>query len=459
MKPTKGGVTRRDMLKTTGQAAAVGALARLTLPRAYAAEDNTIQLALVGCGGRGTGAIANALSREKGPTKLVAMADVFRDRLDTSFNSLQTNFPDQVDVSESQKFIGFEAYKLAIDCLNPGDIVAMATPPAFRWLQFKYAIEKGVNVFMEKPVTVDGPTTRKMLELADQADAKNIKVGVGLMCRHCKARQELFDRIQSGQIGDLVLLRAYRQHGPVGSAFSERKPDDVDELEFQIRRFHSFLWASGGCYSDFYIHNIDESCWMKNAWPVEARASGGRNYRGDYVDQNFDVYSVEYTFADGAKLILEGRTMIGADSKFASFAHGTKGSGVISIEGHHPAHCRTYSGQKFEKSAITCEYPDRDPYPCELESEPLFQAGRRNRPDTEARRGAEASLVTSMGRMAAHTGQVITYDQILNSDHEFAPDLENLVLGGPAPLQPDEDGKYPIPLPGIVKKREYDVLT
>ena len=459
MKPTKGGVTRRDMLKTTGQAAAVGALARLTLPRAYAAEDNTIQLALVGCGGRGTGAIANALSREKGPTKLVAMADVFRDRLDTSFNSLQTNFPDQVDVSESQKFIGFEAYKLAIDCLNPGDIVAMATPPAFRWLQFKYAIEKGVNVFMEKPVTVDGPTTRKMLELADQADAKNIKVGVGLMCRHCKARQELFDRIQSGQIGDLVLLRAYRQHGPVGSAFSERKPDDVDELEFQIRRFHSCLWASGGCYSDFYMHNIDESCWMKNAWPVEARASGGRNYRGDYVDQNFDVYSVEYTFADGAKLILEGRTMIGADSKFASFAHGTKGSGVISIEGHHPAHCRTYSGQKFEKSAITWEYPQPEPNPYELEWEHLFQAVREDRPYNEARRGAEASLVTSMGRMAAHTGQVITYDQILNSDHEFAPDLENLVLGGPAPLQPDEDGKYPIPLPGIVKKREYDVLT
>ena len=136
------------------------------------------------------------------------------------------------------------------------------------------------------------------------------------MCRHCKSRQELFDRIQSGQLGDIVLLRAYRQHGPVGSAFSERKPDDMDELEFQIRRFHSFLWASGGCYSDFYIHNIDESCWMKNAWPVEAKASGGRHYRGDYIDQNFDNYSVEYTFADGAKLYLEGRTMIGATSEF-----------------------------------------------------------------------------------------------------------------------------------------------
>lgn len=459
MKPTTTGVSRRDMLKTSGQAAAVGALAGLTLPRAYAGEDNTIQIALVGCGGRGTGALKNALSRQKGPTKLVAMADVFHDRLQTSHASLMSEFPDQVDVSESKKFIGFDAYKLAIDSLNPGDIVTMATPPAFRWVQFKYAIEKGVNVFMEKPVTVDGPSTRKMLALADEADAKNLKVGVGLMCRHCKSRQELFDRIQSGQLGDIVLLRAYRQHGPVGSAFSERKPDDMDELEFQIRRFHSFLWASGGCYSDFYIHNIDESCWMKNAWPVEAKASGGRHYRGDYIDQNFDNYSVEYTFADGAKLYLEGRTMIGATSEFASYAHGSKGSGVISTQSHYPARCRTYSGQKFDKSALTWEFPQPEPNPYELEWEHLFEAVREDRPYNEARRGAEASLVTSMGRMAAHTGQIVTYDQILNSDHEFAPDVDKLVLGGPAPLQPDADGKYPIPLPGIVKKREYDVLT
>ncbi|MBL8849236.1 MAG: Gfo/Idh/MocA family oxidoreductase [Planctomycetaceae bacterium] len=454
-----GGVSRRDLLKTAGTVAAVGALGRLTLPRAYAAENNTVQMALVGCGGRGTGAIANALSRQKGPTKLVAMADVFPDRLNDSYNALQQKFGDQVDVSESQKFIGFDAYKLAIDCLNPGDVVAMATPPAFRWVQFKYAIEKGVNVFMEKPITVDGPSTRRMLALADEADAKGIKVAVGLMCRHCKARQELFDRIQSGQIGDIVLLQAYRQHGPVGSAFSERKPADMNELEFQIRRFHSFLWASGGCYSDFYIHNIDESCWMKNAWPVEARASGGRNYRGDYIDQNFDTYSVEYTFADGAKLYLEGRTMIGAESRFASYAHGTKGSAVISEEGHSPAHCRTYSGQKFDKPLLTWEFPQPEPNPYELEWEHLFEAIREDRPYNEARRGAEASLVTSMGRMAAHTGQTITYDQMLNCEHEFAPDVDKLVLGGPAPIQADADGKYPIPLPGIVKKREYDVLA
>ena len=122
-------------------------------------------------------------------------------------------------------------------------------------------------------------------------------------------------------------------HGPVGSAFSEPKPDDISELMYQIQRFHSFLWASGGCFSDFYIHNIDECCWMKDAWPVKAQASGGRHYRGDNVDQNFDSYSVEYTFADGTKLFLEGRTMAGCHHEFASYAHGTKGSAVISTAG------------------------------------------------------------------------------------------------------------------------------
>ena len=127
-------------------------------------------------------------------------------------------------------------------------------------------------MFMEKPVTVDGPTTRRMYELADKADAKGIKVGVGLMVRHCRARQELFDRIQNGEIGDIINMRAYRMHGPVGSAFSGPNPGDVNDLLYQIRRFHSFLWASGGLYSDFYIHQVDECCWMKNTWPIKAHA-------------------------------------------------------------------------------------------------------------------------------------------------------------------------------------------
>ncbi len=203
-------------------------------------------------------------------------------------------------------------------------------------MQFSHAISKGINTFMEKPITVDGPTTRKMLALGEEAKKKNLKVGVGLMCRHCDARKELFDRIQNGEIGDILTLRAYRQTGPVGMAFTERTPEGFTDLMWQVKRFHGFLWASGGCYSDFLIHNIDESCWMKDAWPVEAKASGGRMYRDDCIDQNFDHYSVEYTFADGAKLFLEGRNIDGCHNEFASYAQGTKGAAVISIVVAHP---------------------------------------------------------------------------------------------------------------------------
>ncbi|MFM7844177.1 MAG: Gfo/Idh/MocA family protein, partial [Planctomycetota bacterium] len=280
--------SRRDFLRTTGTLAAATSLVGMAVPRVHAADSNTIQVALVGCGGRGTGAAANALSTKTGPIKLVAMADVFENRLKISHESLKQQFNDKVDVPAERRFVGFDGYKQAMDCLKPGDVAIFATPPGFRWVHFSYAIEKGINVFMEKPVTVDGPSTKRMLALAEKSVAKNLKVGVGLMCRHCDARQELFQRIQDGQIGDLIALRCYRMHGPVGSAFSGPKPDGISDLMYQIQRFHSFLWASGGLFSDFYIHNIDECCWMKNAWPVQAQASGGRQFRGDSIDQNFD---------------------------------------------------------------------------------------------------------------------------------------------------------------------------
>src|SRR5437762_1410089 len=211
---------RRDFLKTSGVGLTVGALAGATIPTVHAAQDSTVRIALVGCGGRGTGAAQNALTVQNGPIKLVAMADVFDDRLKTSHKALADKFEGQVDVPNDRKFISFDGYKHAIDCLRKGDVAIFATPPAFRWVHFKYAIEKGVNVFMEKPVTADGPTTRRMFELNELAKKKNLKVAVGLMCRHCKARGELFDRIQNGEIGDLITLQCYRMHPPVGSAFS-----------------------------------------------------------------------------------------------------------------------------------------------------------------------------------------------------------------------------------------------
>ena len=449
--------SRREFLKTSGKVAAVSALAGMAIPHVHGAESNTVQLALVGCGGRGTGAIGNALSvsAAKGPVKLVAMADVFEDRLAKSHETLQKSFADKMDVPEDRKFIGFDAYQKAMDSLKPGDIAVFATPPAFRWVHFTYAVEKGLNVFMEKPISVDGPTTRRMLKLGEEAAKKNMKVGVGLMVRHCRARQELHARIQDGAIGDINMMRAYRMHGPVVHEFTKRKPDDIDELSFQIRNFHSFLWASGGLFSDFYIHQIDECCWMKNAWPISALALGGRHYRGDSVDQNFDSYSVEYTFEDGARFFMDGRTINGCQAEFSSHAHGSKGLGIISSTSHTPGKCRIFKGQNMKSDDLVWRAPQPELNPYDLEWEDLIDAVRENKPYNEVKRGAEASLVTSMGRMAAHTGQVVTYDQILNGDHEFAPGLDKLTKGSPAPLLADANGKYPVPMPGITNQREY----
>lgn len=449
------GLTRRDLLRTSGQVAAVAALAGIKVPAVHAAEANTIQIALIGCGGRGTGAAQDALRTQSGPTKLVALADVFPNRLDASYKSIKSRFDQQVDVSEDRKFVSFDGYREAMDCLRPGDVVILATPPAFRWAHFGYAIQKGLNVFMEKPVTVDAPTSLKMFQLGEESVKRNLKVGVGLMCRHCAGRHELFKRIKEGEIGDIVLMRAYRMAGPTGSAFAGPKPADMSELLYQIQKFHGFLWASGGAVSDFLIHNIDECCWMKDAWPVEAKASGGRHFRGDNVDQNFDSYSIEYTFADGTKLLVEGRTIPGCHNEFASYAHGSKGAAVISTEGHTPAKCRTYKSQRTAPTDLIWEFPQPEPNPYQLEWDHLMEAIREDKPHNEVKRGVEASLVTSMGRMAAHTGQVITYEQMLKHDHEFAPDVDKLTMDSPAPLQAGADGKYPIPQPGITTSREY----
>ena len=461
MTEPKGGASRREFLKSTGQLAAASALIGGNVPLVHAGENNTIKVALIGCGGRGTGAALNALSTKCGPVKLVAMADVFPDKLEKSWESIKKELEEnkditgQFEVSEDHKFIGFDAYQKAMDCLSPGDVAIMATPPAFRWVQFREAIAKNLNVFMEKPLTVDGPSTRKMFALGEESKKKGLKVGVGLMCRHCSARQELYERIQNGAIGDIIAMRAYRQTGPVGSAFSGPQPSDISELMYQIKRFHSFLWASGGCYSDFLIHNIDECCWMKDSWPVRAVGTGARTYREGNIDQNFDTYSVEYTFGDGAKLFLEGRNIDGCNQEFASYAHGSKGSAVISTSSHSPAKCRIYKGQKTVRKDLVWEYPRPEPNPYQLEWEHLMDAIRHDKPYNEVKRGAEASLVTSMGRMAAHTGQVITFEDMLNQEHEFAPCVDHLEMESPAPLQKGPNGLYPVPQPGIITATEF----
>lgn len=475
--------SRRDVLKDGAKFAGASALAGVTIPHVHAQNDDpTIRIGLIGCGGRGGGAVLDALSTstEQGPVRLHAMADVFESKIDEKYNSfsnaeLRPEVANKVDVTPDRKFVGFDGYKQVIDTLRPGDVAILTTPCAFRWVQFAYAIEKGVNVFMEKPVCADGPSARKMLALNEKAKAKNLKVAVGLMCRHCDARGELFNRVRDGEIGEILNMRAYRMQGPVASCFSTRNPGPLSDLMYQITRFHSFLWLSGGSFSDFYIHNIDECCWIKDAWPVEATTKGGRHYRGDNIDQNLDSYSVEYTFGDGTKLYMDGRNMAGCKNEFASFAHGTKGSAVISEAGHAPSRARIYKGQVIhrrserapregEVAKPVVEHPDlvwaypqvpgeRNPY--QLEWEHLIHAIQTDADYNEVERGVKASVVTAMGRMSGHTGQTITYDQMLNCEHEFSPDSDKLTLDSASPLMPNADGSYPVPEPGIKTEREY----
>ena len=453
---------RRTFLKTASKAVATttllsGAAHSLNFRPVHAAGSDSINIALIGCGGRGGGAAADALGVVEAPLKLTALADVAEGRTEMVRRILSKQFPEQVDVPDDRMFMGFDAFKQALDTLRPGDIAIFATPAAFRATHFEYAISRGLHVFMEKPVAVDGPSAKRIIDLASKADASKLKVGVGLMCRHCPRRRELFDRLQSGEAGELLAFRAYREHTPAHNLdLFPGVPDDTTELAWQVKRFHNFLWASGGIFSDYYIHNIDEVCWMKNAWPVKAIASGGRHYRGEAVDQNFDVYSIEYTFADGTKLLVDGRTIPGCKREFASFAHGTKGLAVISTASHWPSKARIFEGHNFDNSRLKWEYPQPETQnPYQVEWNDLINAIREDLPYNELESGVMASAVTSMGRMAAHTGQEITLEQFMKHDHEFGPGIENLTLDSPSPLQANAAGKYSIPMPGLVKNREY----
>lgn len=470
-------IPRRTAIKTT---AAASALAGIALPHVHAQINEELKLTLIGCGGRGTGAVQNALSVSGtlGPLKLHAMADVFEDKLNRSHETLvkQPDLGEYIDVPEERRFVGFDGYRQAMDSMSPGDIAILTTPCAFRWPMFEYAVEKGLHVFMEKPLSADGYGSRQLLAINEKAKKKGLKVGVGLMCRHCKSRNELKKRIDDGAIGDIMYLRSYRMQQPIGSCFTPKNETDMSELMYQIKNFHSFLWLSGGSFSDFFIHGIDEMCMIKNDFPIEAKATGGRHYKTiersgeelEAVDQNFDSYGVEYTFADGAKAFYDGRNMKGCHQEFAAYAHGTKGSAVISTSSHVPARSRIYSDQNIDLNwratpdNLEWAFPtgprglSLEGSPYDIEWELLIEAIRENKEHNEVDRGVAASVVTSMGRMAAHTGQIVTYEEMLNHPLAMAPNVKDLSLDGKTPLLPDSDGRYPKPEPGILKDREYD---
>ncbi|HRY50440.1 MAG TPA: gfo/Idh/MocA family oxidoreductase [Candidatus Paceibacterota bacterium] len=432
--------TRRDFLKTSGQMVAGVALAGAMARPGYAAESNTIKIALIGCGSRGTGAAENALSTE-GPTKLWAMADVFPNRLENSYKTLTEKHSAQLDVPPDRRFVGMDGFKKAMDMLSKGDVVLLATPPAFRPMHVEYAVQKGLNVFMEKSFAVDGPGIRKVMKAGQEAARQNLKIAGGLMSRHSEPLEEAIRRIHDGALGDIITCWAYRVHGPVG--IGDRQAS-MNEMAYQIANYSCFTWLNGSFIVDWLIHNIDVCCWVKNAWPVAVQGSGGREVRRD-ADQLFDHYLAEYTYPDGTRMMAQGRHIANCWEFFGDVIQGAKGCAVL---GEGISHPRLYRGHQQKEENILWQHQGSPGNAYQREHDLFFSAIRNDKPYNETERCAKSCLTAIMGRMACESGKLITWEEALNSQIELAPGLDQFTMNSQPPVVPNAKGEYPVAVPG-----------
>jgi predicted dehydrogenase len=434
--------SRRTFLKGTGLAVGL-TVAPL---RVHAAEQNTIRIALIGCGGRGGGAAVNALSTKSTPLKLVAMADAFEDRLNGCYKLLSEAFPGSVDVPPERRFVGYTSFRQAIDVLQPGDVVILATPPGFRPPHVEYAVRKGVHVFMEKPFATDSPGTRRIQAAAKLADEKNVKIACGLMWRHCQARAEAVDRIHNGEIGEILFLRGFRMHGP-GRIPPRLSRPDLSELDYQIRCFHYFDWVGANVFIDYCIHNFDVACWVKGMWPVSAIGMGGRS-SSEVGGTGYDNYYTEFTFPDGSFLTSHGRYMNHCFNRYQDFAHGTKGSAIL-MDSLGRANTKLYKNQQMQPENIIWAFQGKEPNPYQVEHDLFFDAIVNNKPYNEGHRAAEAQFTALLSRAAINSGQIVTRDQIVNSDVELLPGgIDRIHADTQPPVLPDEKGNYPCAIAG-----------
>lgn len=388
----------------------------------------SFNIALVGCGGRGTGAASNCLASTKAAVKIVAMADAFSDRLTGAYNALLSNYGTKVDVPVARRFVGIDAYRAAIDL---ADLVVLATPPGFYPEHLAYAISKGKHVFMEKPVAVDSPGIRQVLDSARAADLKKLSIGVGLNDRHQDGMIQTIARLQAGDIGKLLFARGtYESSGGLPARL--KQPGET-EMIAQIRNWYYQTWLSGDHIVEQNVHVVSNVCWAKNSYPISCQGSGGRQVRtGSQYGQIFDHHAVEFEFADGFRFFNRCRQMAGAYSSVGELFVGDRGRCTLrkfQITGEKPW---TYSGVA------------KDPYQAEIDA--LLDSIIKGTPYNEAYHGAYATLAAIMGRMASYTGRVITWEEALNSDEDLAPEVRS--LSQTPPVVPDSNGFLPIAVPG-----------
>lgn len=431
--------SRRDFLRTSTVATAgLGALTTLALsPRAFAGNDETIRVGLVGCGGRGTGAATQALSTE-GPVKLVAMGDAFADELEQSLKgingALGARAAERVAVAPENRFVGLDAYQKVI--ASDVDLVILATPPGFRPVHFEAAVNAGKHVFMEKPVATDAPGVRKVLEACKKAKEKDLKVGVGLQRHHEASYLETLKRVHDGAIGDVIALRVYWNSGGVWEPRKTRE-QCKSEMEYQIRNWYYYNWLCGDHICEQHIHNLDVGNWVMNGYPVECHGMGGRQVRVDSrYGEIYDHFAVEYTFANGAKMFSQCRHIHNCWNSVSEHAHGSKGTADL-------------SGARITSGDDKWRFSGQKKNPYQVEHDDLFAAIRKGTPYNEGENGAFSSLTAIMGRMAVYSGKPVSWDDALKSNIDLMP--ETIAWDAAPRSLPGENGAYPIPTPGITK--------
>jgi myo-inositol 2-dehydrogenase/D-chiro-inositol 1-dehydrogenase len=433
-------MSRRKFLKNSAAVAAGAAMLSSLSSSVYAAGDDAVKIGLVGMGGRGTGAANQALSTE-GKVKLVAVADAFWDVIDDQLKQIANSVkgkPNEFNPDDVQKFGGLDAYKQVIE--SDIDMVILATPPGFRPYHYAHAVDHGRNVFMEKPVATDPLGVRLVLEKTKLAKEKNLKVGVGLQRRHEAAYKELIQLVHDGVIGDMQYSRVYWNAGGVWEPKKNRNQVKT-EMEYQIWNWYYYNWLCGDHICEQHIHNLDIGNWLKNAAPVSAHGMGGRQVRVDKrYGEIYDHHAVEYTYADGSKMISQCRHIPGCWNSVEEHAHGT--NGTIHLEGNQPRNCFL---EMPNGTRITAKTKHANPY--QVEHDDLFKAIRTNAKDyNEAEYGAMSTMTAILGRLCTYSGKVITMEQALNSEVSIMP--KSFSFDAEAPVNPNANGDYPIAIPG-----------
>lgn len=428
--------SRRKFIKNSSLLVAGGAVAgQLSFAQsAHAFGSDEIKIGLIGCGGRGTGAASQAMNTE-GATKLVAMGDAFGDRLQQSLRGLKGEHKEKVDVPPDRQFVGFDAYKHVLE--SGADMVILATPPGFRPLHLEAAINAGKHVFMEKPVAVDAAGVRKVLKATAEAKTKNLAIQVGLQRRHERKYRETIARLQDGAIGDINLTRAYWNGG--GVWVRPRKKDQT-EMEYQMRNWYYFNWLCGDHITEQHIHNLDVINWLKNGYPVSAQGQGGRQVRtGIDHGEIYDHHMIEFTYADGSKMLSQCRHIPNTWSSVSEHAHGSKGT------------CDIGGGRITDNNGqqVWSFKPDRKwPNGWQQEHHDLFADIRNGERPNEGEYGALSTMTSIFGRMASYSGKMIKWEDALKSELVISPVDTFTGYDDTPPVTPDADGRYAIPMPG-----------